>query len=254
MKNLIILLFLLPLSIVAQTKTDTIKMLPRVDTSKVYTEFNAQSKNVWRGVDFGSQLPTLQLYMTYDITKRFAVGTFASATFTQEGYGNTLNIFAQYKYKSFTFFIDDYYFEGDITNIETDFFDLSGCHLVEARAKYEHTKFELLAGYMIYGGTFYTVSNNKTGVYLEATYNLIKNDTEKLQVIAGGITAPSALNFHDSAGITNLSLKYTKPVKIGDLWTQIVFNPNYDAISPMDLPRVGYGNSMMNFIVGITVK
>jgi hypothetical protein len=254
MRKLLILLFF-PLQIFAQAAiSDTTKMLPRVDTSKVYTEFNVLSKNVWRGVDFGSQLPTVQLYFTYDLNKKFALGTFASATITQEGYGNTLNLFALYRVKSLTFFIDDYYFEGDATNLETDFFNFKGCHLVEARVKYEHEKFELLGGYTLYGGNFYSTSANDNGVYLEATVNLIHTKKEKLQFIAGGITAPSALNFHDRAGVTNIGFKYLKPLKIGDLWTQLVANPNFDAISPINVPRVGYGNSMLNFIIGITIK
>jgi hypothetical protein len=247
-----LILLLLPLQIFAQN--DSLTMLPRVDTSKVYTEFNVQSKNIWRGVDFGSQLPTVQAYVTYAISDRIEVGTLATATFTQEGYGNALNLFASYRINNLIFYIDDYYFEGDKTNMETDFFNFKGCHLVEARIKYERERFEFLAGYMIYGGTYYVAPSNQNAVYIEALVNLIKNDKEKLQFSMGGITSPSALNFNDKAGITNVNLKYVKTIKYGDLWTLLSLNPSFKTISPMSLPRVGYGTAMLNFAIGITIK
>jgi hypothetical protein len=94
----------------------------------------------------------------------------------------------------------------------------------------------------------------RNGLYLEATFNV----TDEFTIFVGGITGPSALNFHDKAGITNAGFTYTKEVDITDSFTlpieaKVAFNPNFENISPTGLPRVGYGSSRVNFAITLII-
>jgi hypothetical protein len=248
MRKLIVIILLFPLLVSAQV----------TDSSKMYSEITLASRNVWRGVDFGNHLPSAQALITYDIYKNVEVGSFLSMTFTNMGYGNTVNMFVGYKVKvkrfDLSLHVDDYYFNGDKSNIETDFTDLKNAHLVEARFKLKSKRVELVAGHSLYTGSFYATSNNTNGTYIEVTGNAINSDTEKLSLVCGGITAPSGLNFHDKAGIINVSARYEKLMKGAWFWTQLTYNPNYNYISPFGYVREGYGVSKLNMTIGLTLK
>jgi len=254
MKKLITI-FLINLSLFANANSDSTK----VDTSKVkhsFYEITLSSRNVWRGVDFGNYSPSALGLVGVNFNK-FEVGAYGitSITGTNVGYGNTFNVYATFKHKWFSATLEDYYFNGDVTNIKTNFFDWEKTHFLEGRLKFEHKGFQLVSGYTISGGKLYNIVsdtiNNTKAVYIELGYK-----GEHWSFLAGGITSPSALNFHDAAGVTNISIKYKDkfeklkniPFEIG-----VYYNPNFDNISPKGFVRYGYGNNAFNFSIAITL-
>ena len=233
-------------------------------TTEIYSEITIATRNIWRGVDFGNQLPTFQGLFTYDPVKNLEVGTFVVGSFSNQGYGNTLNLFAKYKKETkigkVSLTIDDYYFNGDSSNTPTEYLKWDESHLVEARVELERDRISFLAGYMVYGGSLYTnptdslgniILRNDNALYLEGSFYISKKVYDSLKLTVGYLTGPSALNFHDRGGVTNISLKYQKYYREYPLYFQATYNPNYKSISPSDVPRVGYGISQMNWSVGM---
>ncbi len=223
------------------------------------------NKNVWRGIDFGNGAPTIQGMLTFAPAKQFDLNVLgiSALTGTNLGYANTLNFFANYKIAGFTVSLDDYYFHGDASNILTNYWDYKNAHFLELRLGYGFRKWEFKVGYTLYGGGFYnnpvidsigTVLKNTKGLYLEANYKF--NDFLTLTV--GGITAASALNFMDDAGITNIGLKYNKSFQITNRFAlpvdfSIIVNPNQKNIAPKNLPRTGYGGEVVHFVLNVTL-
>lgn len=224
------------------------------------------TKNVWRGIDFGNGTPTVQGLVTFQPSDHWDINLLGITSLTGEnrGYATTLNFFVNYTINHLTLTLDNYYFEGDATNIPTNFWDYRNTHFLEGRVGYDIGKFSLTAGYTLYGGGFYsnpvidsigTVLQNTRGLYLEARYQ----PTEEITLSIGGITGPSALNFNDKAGLTNIGFKYTKSLKITERFSipfdfQLIVNPSWHNIAPAGLPRVGYGNQRVNFVIAMTLE
>jgi hypothetical protein len=215
------------------------------------------TKNVWRGIDFGAGTPTAQGLLTFAASDDFDVNVLGITSLTGEnrGYASTLNIFMNYRFGDFTLTVDNYYFQGDSTNIPTSFWDYKNTHFLEGRLAYEVKQFEFMAGYTLYGGGLYHTPDNKRGIYLEAKWNI----TEEVSLTAGGITGPSGLNFTDKAGITNIGLKYAKNIAVTERFGlladfQLVVNPSHKNIAPLDMPRTGYGAQPVNFVVLLTIQ
>lgn len=262
MKKIINLLLLSILTISMNAQADS-TLNDTTETSRLYTEFSVLSRNVWRGVDFGNGSPSIQGLIVYNPIWGIEIGAFGvtSLNGTNAGYGNSLNIFAGYRYKSISLIFDDYYFHGDATNLTTNYWHQDKTHFIEARLSYAGEKIKATAGYTIYGGDLYndpvidtagTILENTQGLYLEVTYKV----SEEFSITVGGISGPSALNFHDEAGITNVGLHFNKGIEISDKFilpvtTSLIVNPNYEYISPEGLLRVGYGTTPVNFVIGI---
>lgn len=224
------------------------------------------TKNVWRGIDFGNATPSAQGLVTFKPSDRWDINVLGITSLTGEnkGYSTTLNFFVNCTLGDFTLTLDNYYFEGDATNIPTSFWDYRNAHFLEGRIAYTLSKFSFTTGYTLYGGGLYsnpvidstgTVLENTKGLYLEAKYQ----PSEEITLSIGGITGPSALNFNDKAGITNIGFKYSKSLKITEHFSipfdfQLVVNPSWRNIAPAGLPRVGYGNQRVNFSVAMTLE
>ena len=224
------------------------------------------TKNVWRGIDFGNATPTAQGLVTFKPSEQWDLNLLGITSLTGEnkGYATTLNLFLNYTFKDLTITLDNYYFHGDDTNIPTNFWDYKNTHFLEGRVGYALNKLNLTAGYTLYGGGFYsnpvidTLGNtlqNTRGLYLEARYDF----SEQISLTIGGITAPSALNFTDKAGITNIGFRYGKTLHITDRFSipidfLLAVNPSYQNIAPLGLPRVGYGGQRVNFAVMMTLE
>lgn len=256
MKKIIIIILLFFLSLFGFSQKDSLS----TDTIKAkienFYEITLSSRNVWRGIDFGNYTPSaLGLFgISY---KKFEIGAYGivSLAGTNVGYGNTFNVYTAIKLKYFSFYLEDYYFNGDITNVKTEYSDWENTHFLEGRLKINYKGFQLMGCYTIAGGNFYNVKtismNNTQGTYVEAGY---KNT--HWSFLIGGITAPSALNFHDKEGITNVTLKHKNNIKkINNLPIEIgvCYNLNYKNISPKGIVRYGYGNSAFNFLIAITL-
>lgn len=215
-----------------------------VDKGEFIIDFMFASRDVWRGVRFANNKPVVEGLMAYSY-KGFEIGAFGINNFMGEttGYGNTLNIYASYTLGKWTFTLDDNYFRGDSTNIETNYFDWSNSPLLEGRISYAfNDKFQAMAGYTIAGGGFYTnpvlpdgsILKNRHGVYLEARYSI----TDELEVFAGGLTGANALNFQDRGGVTNVGVTFTREIQISDNFTpaisgSLVVNPNHKYTTPL---------------------
>ncbi|MBX2927419.1 MAG: hypothetical protein KF852_06240 [Saprospiraceae bacterium] len=224
------------------------------------------TKNLWRGIDFGNATPTVQGLVAFKPSDRWDINLLGITSLTGEnaGYASTLNLFVNYTLNKLTLTLDNYYFHGDATNIPTNFWDYKNAHFLEGRIGYALNKFNFTAGYTLYGGGYYSnpvidstgaTLQNTRGLYLEVQYRPI----EQITLTMGGITAASALNFADKAGITNIGFKYTKNLKITDHFSipvdfQLVVNPSYQNIAPLGLPRVGYGNQRVNFAIMMTLE
>jgi hypothetical protein len=251
-----ILLFVIAISTVSLAQSDSLEVVDTTEKEPIhFYEVDLLSRNVWRGIDFGNYSPTIVGVFGISPVEglEFGVVGIASLTGTNVGYGNTFNVYASYSRWGFTLTLDDYYFNGDPTNLDTKFFDWDNTHFLEARLKYEYKGFYAIAGYTVAGGNMYHIRstnfNNRNGAYIETGY-----EGDHIGVCIGGITGPSALNFHDKSGITNVRFKYMNTLKkLNDLPFEIgvSYNPNFDYIAPLDLPRVGYGRSAFNFYVGL---
>lgn len=262
MKKLLTLILIFAVSLGAYSQTDS-TATDSTKTSKFSGTVFLTSKCIWRGIDFGNGSPSIQGLVTYSPFKFLDINMFGVTALngTNRGYSNTLNLFLTFKYKKFYLEFDDYYFKGDVTNIPTNYWFHNQTHFVESRIGFKNDRFDLKAGYTIYGGDLYsnpvidtlgTKLMNTQAFYLEANIKLSK----EFSVFIGGITAPSALNFTDKAGITNVGFKYSRDVIITDKFSLpiealFVVNPNYENISPAGLPRIGYGTSPVNFAITI---
>lgn len=261
MKKFITLIIFSAFSLIAFSQTDSTKK--DTTASKWSGQVIIGSKSVWRGIDFGNGSPCIQGLVTYSPCKFMDISAFGVTALngTNVGYSNTLNLFATLKYKKFYLEFDDYYFKGDVTNISTNYWHHNKTHFIESRLGFKTSNIDIKAGYTIYGGELYnnpvidtlgTKLNNTQAVYLEANFKL----SDEFSVFIGGVTGPSALNFVDKAGITNVGAKYTRMVQVSDKFSFpveaiIVVNPSYDNISPAGLPRVGYGSSPVNFVINV---
>lgn len=253
MKNIVYILLLLVGSINAQEdslKNDTL--------SCHFYEIDVSTRNVWRGIDFGNYSPTLTGVVGISPLEGLEFGAVCIVTLTgtQLGYGNTFNIYASYSKKNITIELDDYYFQGHFTNIRTDYTNWYKTHFLEGRIRYDYKDFYIFTGYTINGGDLYNIKNsqfnNTNAFYLEVGY---ENDDIGLSI--GGINGPSALNFHDKEGITNIRCKYMNdirgfknlPFEVG-----LVYNPSFKYIAPYDIERIGYGRTAFNFYVTLKFK
>jgi len=251
MKRIFFILALM-ITVTSNAQLDSIK-----NESNHFYEIDISSRNIWRGIDFGNYSPTIVGVFGFTPLKNLEIGAYGITTLSGSnlGYGNTFNVYTSYSKWGLTLTLDDYYFNGDATNIETKYLDWDNTHFLEARLKYELERFHIISSYTLAGGNMYNIRtsqfNNTQGAYIEIGY-----ERDHFGINIGGITSPSALNFHDAAGITNINLKYMNTFeKINDIPFEIgvSYNPNFKYIAPFDLPRIGYGRSSFNFYLSISL-
>lgn len=250
-----LLILILFLSIAGYSQKDSTKIDSTKKRIETFSEVDLLSRNVWRGIDFGNYSPSVFGLVGFTYKKlEFGAYGITTLTGTNIGYGNTFNAYMALKLKIVSFYVEDYYFNGDVSNRKTNYFDWSNTHFLEGRIKLEYHNFFAMGCYTIAGGNYYNLNtpfNNTRAVYIEAGYKI-----EHWNFVIGGITAPSALNFHDKKGITNVSIKYKntlKKIKNLPYDISIIYNPNFDNIAPKGLNRYGYGNNAFNFVISITI-
>lgn len=234
-----------------ENSNDTLKL----KENPTFYEIDLMSRNVWRGIDFGDLSPSSFVLVGASFDN-FEIGTYSifSLLGNNEGYSNTFNVYMSYTLNNFKLTLDDYYFKGHYTNIETKFLDYKNTHFLEARLDYTYNNFNFLTSYSLYSGEYYVVDyldfDNRKGFYMEANCEF-----DHTGFTIGYLTKESALNFHDSEGFTNLKLYYFNDIKrskkICEFETGIVYNPNYDNIAPLDQPRFGYGVNQFNYYLNI---
>lgn len=244
----IILFFLLALTISVSAQ-DSLK-------NTVNTTFTLASKNVWRGVNYGDNAPSLQGNLSYNIKNAIEIGAFGTVTTngTKKGYGNWLELYTTFKIDKWSLTFDDYYFFSyDSLN---DYFNYGSIaenispHLVEARLKYTDDKFTIFGSYNIWSN-----QDVQKSFYFEAEYFIRKD----LSLIVGYLTGASWLNFHDKGGMTVAGISGSRDIVITDKFkipvkTSLLFNPNYENIAkdPNGYVLKGLGTNPVNFVIALT--
>jgi hypothetical protein len=229
MKQIAFLLIFLPFLAWAESSPDSVASLPKKDEEKpspLYAELGLYSRYVWRGVSFGNS-PSVQGLLSYSLGN-FEVGSYGAVTLTgnRQGYGNTIEVYAKYKYKNFSLTINDYFFFEAFDSLNS-YFRYDGertTHFVEAILKYEGKKVGFTAGY-----NFLTRRSDLTrALYLEANYR----PHPDVVLFAGYVSDASFLNFQDRGGLTNLGIRGTRRIPITDRFAlpvqmSVIVNPNY---------------------------
>jgi len=247
-----IICFFICLSVFCQTKSDSLS------TSLLSTSQDSANKGeaiisasfynryIWRGVNF-TDAPSIQALFAYS-KGSFEIGTYGATTLNgdKRGYGNTIEIYATYKYKSFSVTVDDYFFYEAFDSLNNYFeYGKNTTHFVEGRLRYDHSKFYILTGYVIHSRE----NDNTNGLYLEAGYYL----NEYLKIVVGGVTSSSFLNFQDKGGITNIGIYGSKTVNINssfsfDVQTALIASPNYKYVANI----IVVARNPIHFLIGIT--
>jgi hypothetical protein len=249
MKKIACLLVCLPFFALANASPDSVASLPKADEEKpspLYAELGLYSRYVWRGVSFGNA-PSIQGLLSYSLGN-FEVGSYGAVTLNgnKQGYGNTIEVYAKYKYKNFSLTVNDYFFFEAFDSLNS-YFRYNGertTHFVEAILKYEGKKVGLTAAY-----NFYTRRSDETrALYLEANYR----PHPDVVLFAGYLTDASFLNFHDRGGFTNLGIRGTRRIPITDRFAlpvqmSVIVNPNYRYAARV--PDVS-GNAI-NFVMAV---
>jgi hypothetical protein len=215
---------------------------------KVNTEITLATRNIWRGLDYGSS-PSIQgtLSLNHD---KYEFGAYGTTTLngTREGYGTWLELFATFKHKQFSFTIDDYFFfnSADSLNNYFEWGNNTTQHFIETRVKWSSDKFGLMAGYAVYKNQ----SDKTRGLYLEAEYS----PTDYLSFVVAGLTSSSYLSFYDDGGITTVGVSGKRTIPVSDnfemlLKASLLFNPSYN--KSVNAP--GVGTNPVYFVVYLTL-
>ena len=221
------------------------------------TEVTIASRNVWRGVNYGNNLPTIQGTLGV-IYKSIEVGAFGTVTVNgdRKGFGNWMELYSTYTLSNrWSVTLDDYYFFSyDSLNDYFNWNPKNTQHLIEARVKYNvDKKFWILGSYNFYAG-----DGSQKAFYFEGEYFL----TKELSLLLGALTGPSTLNFYAKGGVTTVGLSATRQLKMTKnlsvpLKTRLIFNPNYKNIATYtgagcDPGYNGLGRNPVNFVISVT--
>ena len=228
MKKFLIVTYSLLLMVNSYGQNDSV---PDSSEFNVEVDFGASSRNVWRGLDYGSS-PSIwgDLYKNFN---NFSIGAMGTTTLngSKSQYGTWLELYASYQFKNITFVLDDYFFFNTMDSLNNYFNYTSEKtqHLIEARLEYENDFLEALLGYVIYSNS----DDNTNGIYIEATYKV----NEKVSFTAGCLTASQWLSFYDAGGITTLGINGHRKLKVLKkklpLKASLIFNPNYKNASQL---------------------
>ena len=222
---------------VAQTDSSSTATASK-STSRFHTELSLASRNVARGVSFGSS-PSIQMLASYNVCPYLELGTYGFATLNgnREGYGNQVNVYGKVKLnKEISVTVDDYFFlaSNDNFNEWSTFSKDKTSHFIEARAKYD-SRFDFTAAYTFFQNSAY--GNNKA-IYMEVGYDVTKD----FNFFAGYITDESPNNFYTDGGVTSVggtvSTSLNKLHEGSVLKTSLIFAPNHNNV--VEAPGVGH--------------
>lgn len=217
-------------------------------TLDLNTEITLASRNIWRGLDYGTS-PAVQGALALRDTY-YEVGTFATTTLNgnKGGYGTWIELYATGKYKKIQATIDDYFFfnSQDSLNNYFDWNQNKTQHLIEGRLKYDSDKLDITTGYCFFKNT----ADKTNGIYIEGEYSPYKN----VSFLIGGLTSSNWLSFYDGGGITTIGATGKRDIKVNNSFSiylkcSLLFNPNYQNA----LKGVGVGNNPVYFIVSLTI-
>jgi hypothetical protein len=198
------------------------------DTANAKVTFSGgvdlMSRYVWRGLEFEDS-PSIQPLLEADY-KGFKLGAWGAYKFTGQGFQET-DLYITKSWKYFTLAVWDYYSfsdtkAGDFFNYEKE----STSHMLESQVILnggEAFPMKLLASWFFYGAA------PSKSFYLELSYPFQLGERSSLEAFCG--FTPRSGYYADKAAFVNLSLKFTKAVKITDSFdlpvqVSLINNPN----------------------------
>jgi hypothetical protein len=167
------------------------------------------SRYVWRGLEFEDS-PSLQPYVEANY-KGFKLGAWGAYKTTGSGFQET-DLYLSKSWKHLTIALWDYYAFDD--GMQGDFFNYrknETPHMLEGQLLLnggERFPMKFLASWFFYGAA------PDKSFYLELSYPLQVTETSSLEAFCG--FTPHKGYYADKAAFVNVSLKFTKSVKVTD--------------------------------------
>ena len=207
---------------------------PKKKQSPFYGDFGVGSTNLWRGVDVGQQTGVV-VDMEYEPYLRQHLGfkTYVVANQFRAGIGNQMVASAKVNVYNVSFGIQDVYFQNQVLESDTDYFVFNKTktnHFVEATFNYKgdvNSRLDFFSSMVFYQNVKY----DRGAVYFQFTYH----PTYNTEMFMGYVTGPSAVNFQDKAGFTNIGLTIKRYIEFSSKFAAkarltVSVNPNYKSI------------------------
>ena len=208
---------------------------PKKKQSPFYGDFGLASTNLWRGVDVGRQTGVV-VDMEYEPCKwsTFGFKSYVVANQYRPGIGNQLITSAKVNVYNVSLGVQDVYFQNQILESDTDYFVFNKSktnHFFEGTFNYKgdvNTRLDLFASCVFYQNQKY----DRGAVYFQFTYH----PTYNTEMFMGYVTGPSAVNFQDKAGFTNVGLTIKRYIEFSSKFAArarltVSVNPNYKFIN-----------------------
>ena len=220
---------------------------PKKKQSPFYGDFGLSSTNLWRGVDVGKQTGVV-VDMEYEPCRwsTFGFKSYVVANQFRAGIGNQMITSAKVNVYNVSLGVQDVYFQNQVLASDTDYFvfDKSKTnHFFEGTFNYKgdaNTRLDLFASCVFYQNQKY----DRGAVYFQFTYH----PTYNTEMFMGYVTGPSAVNFTDKAGFTNVGLTIKRYIEFSSKFAAkarltVSVNPNYKFIT---IPNPGVSGRPVN--------
>jgi hypothetical protein len=220
---------------------------PKKKQSPFYGDFGLASTNLWRGVDVGKQTGVV-VDMEYEPCRwsTFGFKSYVVANQFRAGIGNQMITSAKVNIYNVSLGVQDVYFQNQVLASDTDYFvfDKSRTnHFFEATFNYKgdaNTRLDLFSSLVFYQNQKY----DRGAVYFQFTYH----PTYNTEMFMGYVTGPSAVNFQEKAGFTNVGLTIKRYIEFSSKFAAkarltVSVNPNYKFIT---IPNPGVSGRPVN--------
>ena len=218
---------------------------PKKKQSPFYGDFGVGSTNLWRGVDVGKQTGVV-VDMDYEPWTTLGFKSYVVANQYRPGIGNQMISSAKINVYNVSFGIQDVYFQNQVLESDTDYFVFNKTktnHFVEATFNYKgdtNSRLDFFSSLVFYQNVKY----DRGAVYFQFTYH----PTYNTEMFMGYVTGPSAVNFQDKAGFTNVGLTIKRYIEFSSKFAAkarltVSVNPNYKFIS---IPNPGVSGRPVN--------
>lgn len=220
---------------------------PKKKQSPFYGDFGLASTNLWRGVDVGKQTGVV-VDMEYEPCRwsTFGFKSYVVANQFRAGIGNQMITSAKVNIYNVSVGVQDVYFQNQVLASDTDYFvfDKSKTnHFFEATFNYKgdaNTRLDLFSSLVFYQNQKY----DRGAVYFQFTYH----PTYNTEMFMGYVTGPSAVNFQEKAGFTNVGLTIKRYIEFSSKFAAkarltVSVNPNYKFIT---IPNPGVSGRPVN--------
>jgi hypothetical protein len=220
---------------------------PKKKQSPFYGDFGVGSTNLWRGVDVGKQTGVV-VDMEYEPCRwtTFGFKSYVVANQFRAGIGNQMITSAKVNIYNVSLGVQDVYFQNQVLQSDTDYFVFDKArtnHFFEATFNYKgdaNTRLDFFSSCVFYQNQKY----DRGAVYFQFTYH----PTYNTEMFMGYVTGPSAVNFQDKAGFTNVGLTIKRYIEFSSKFAArarltVSVNPNYKFIT---IPNAGVSGRPVN--------